>query len=75
MYLLRKVKGNILFIPTLPFIYRLLEIQTEFKEEKQKLHSMMNEKNAVILAQEGRMNALEKTNNHLLTALDQIRES
>ncbi|CAL4064864.1 unnamed protein product [Meganyctiphanes norvegica] len=53
---------------------KLLEIQNEFKEEKQKMCAMMNEKNAVILAQEDRMNGLEKTNNQLLMALDQIRQ-
>ncbi|CAL4060278.1 unnamed protein product [Meganyctiphanes norvegica] len=53
---------------------KLLEIQKEFQVEKTKMCEIMNEKNAVIQAQEDRMGALERTNDQLLMALEQIRE-
>ncbi|CAL4059720.1 unnamed protein product, partial [Meganyctiphanes norvegica] len=49
-------------------------VQEEFEREKQKMKDLMYEKDAVIQAQENRINALDQTNSQLLKALGQVKE-
>lgn len=49
-------------------------LQEQFRKEQMKMTELMSEKDAVIQAQEDRINALDRTNTQLLMALEQIRE-
>lgn len=53
------------------FYFRL---QEQFRIEQLKLSEQLEEKDAVIQAQEDRINALDRTNTQLLMALEHIRE-
>nr|XP_053627579.1 uncharacterized protein LOC128685096 isoform X4 [Cherax quadricarinatus] len=52
----------------------LQKLQEQFRKEQMKMTELMSEKDAVIQAQEDRINALDRTNTQLLMALEQIRE-
>lgn len=56
---------------TIFFYFRL---QEQFRIEQLKLSEQLEEKDAVIQAQEDRINALDRTNTQLLMALEHIRE-
>lgn len=49
-------------------------LQEQFRIEQLKLSEQLEEKDAVIQAQEDRINALDRTNTQLLMALEHIRE-
>ncbi|KAK4311999.1 hypothetical protein Pmani_016536 [Petrolisthes manimaculis] len=52
----------------------LQKLQEQFRKEQVKMTELMSEKDALIQAQEDRINALDRTNTQLLMALEQIRE-
>lgn len=52
----------------------LQKLQEQFRREQMKMSELMSEKDAVIQAQEDKINALDRTNTELLKALEQIRE-
>lgn len=52
----------------------LQKLQEQFRKEQMKMNELMSEKDALIQAQEDRINALDRTNTQLLMALEHIRE-
>lgn len=56
------------------FSFVCFRLQEQFRKEQMKMNELMSEKDALIQAQEDRINALDRTNTQLLMALEHIRE-